>query len=142
MSTPEWIFIESQRDLETLINAFDWHDAFIREAHLASPSFRTEGGTAAAEIPPCVRVLIASGIDSNPALEILFDETHHLNVPHTDLEPHGEYRDWKCYWSFDSGRESTHCGRMRYRYLENSCVEHGLRYAKDEVYGTASDLIV
>jgi len=86
--------------------------------------------------------LLASGIESNPSLEILFDETQYLNIPHTDLEPHGEYRDWKCYWSFDSGRESTRCGKMRYRHLDNSCVEHGLHYARDEVHGIASDLIV
>ncbi len=143
MSPSSWNLIESQNDLETLIKDFDWHDAFIREAHVASPSYRVDGGTAVAETPPCVRVLIASGVEANPALEILFDRVHHLSLPlNSDFEPHGEHREWKCYWSFDSGGESTHCDQMRYRYLDNESVEHGLHYAKDEVYGIGSDLIV
>ncbi len=131
----EWKLIQSQSDLDELIQSFMWHDSFIRESHVASPSYRVAGGTANAQLPACVRVLIASGYEDQPALELLFEKTSEFNLPlNSDLEPSGEYRDWKCYWSFDDGLSDTRCEQLRYRFIDNSAVEFGVFYALNEVF--------
>jgi hypothetical protein len=143
MSTPCWSVIDSQESLDELISLFDWHDAFIREAHVASPSFRVAGCTANAERPACARVLVASGIETKPALELLFDKTYHFHLPmYSDLNPRGEYREWKCYWSFGFPNKFIHCERIKYRILENSCVGQQLYYAKEQVFEDGLDPIV
>lgn len=44
MDKPKFTSIETQEDLNLLINKLDWEDAFIREMYLVSPSYISKGG--------------------------------------------------------------------------------------------------
>lgn len=67
MSVP--ILIENQNQLISLCQTIDWDDAFIREAYIISPSYKTEDGLSliAFGSTPDIRMLVITPHDKNSA---------------------------------------------------------------------------
>lgn len=81
--------IDTPDAAQKFVTAFDWEDAFLREACLTSPSFVTEtGGIANFASPPDLRLEIHLPSATAAKIEVVFDEVDTFELPITcELDP-------------------------------------------------------
>ena len=86
------ILISSQAELDAVLSRFPWHDSFIREAHMLSPSYilTPERRLVAPDSLWGFRLLVCSADIHHPGLEFIFEEVDQIALSAmVDLEPHG-----------------------------------------------------
>lgn len=126
--------IHLQSQLDTLLQKFDWTDAFVREAFVLSPSYVTEdeGGIVAYHIPATVRILVSFPDKAHPGLELYLHEVDSLFLDfQLDLEPTGVVNeiDGSIRMHLYGNEQAYFQARsLRYRVLDESSWGWKVRY--------------
>jgi len=134
----KWETLDSHGKLQDVLSRFTWHDSFVREVHLVSPSYVTENGrgTVSAECLPCVRVLV-TGIDRDcPGIELLFQHVSEFGAAlDCDLEPSAELKERQVHWRFNAALPHTIVSeRLVCQFLDESSWGPSMRYGWEELF--------
>jgi hypothetical protein len=124
--------IESQAELERVLSRPDWSHAFIREAHLESPSYLLdEESVVAPEAPPVFRLLVGTLDPAHPAVEFVFEEVSSIDVSlRGGIAPVGTLDPGGVTFRPRPSRSGIRAQRMSWRVLSSSEVGFSLRYGK------------
>lgn len=138
--------IETQGDLNELLASFSWEDAFIREAHVLSPSYVRDRITAvsvvAPDSAPGLRVLVCAPDRRTPALELLFDGVEDVVLPfRVDLEPRGVVLRGRVEFSFSPTARAIIAQSVRCEAVGIEAWEERLRYGKEPTGGCSNGCI-
>jgi len=141
-----WQEIHSDVELQEFLDSFDWHDAFIRESHLLSPSYvRPEDmGTVAPDALPVVRVLVTGPHPDCPSVELLFLEVIEQGaILNVDLCPSGHMVESGIVWHFNRAFPTKlESKRFFYRFPGHECLGPGLVYGWEELFDKGGTLCV
>jgi len=90
------MYVNNQIELDAELADFPWHDSFVREAHVLSPSYviPSSRGVAAPDSKWLLRLVICSQEEQHPGLEFVFEGVDEITLSsRVDLSPHGTVRD-------------------------------------------------
>jgi hypothetical protein len=132
--------IETQRDMDEMLEFFLWEDAFIREAHVLSMSYVrdkvSDVSVVAPDVAPQLRVLVCAPDRRTPALELVFDGADNVMLPFcVDLEPKGVVSRDRVEFSFSPVVWPIIAEQLHYELLDTSAWEDRLRYGKSTADG-------
>jgi hypothetical protein len=120
-----WV-LNDQSELDMVLTSFPWHDAFVKEAHVLSPSYVAKSG--AHVVAPnslwTFRLLVCSSERTKPAIEFSFEETDQIILSSlVELQPHGIVNsDGVEIFMSTSDLRPIRAKRVWYRYLEAGTV--------------------
>jgi hypothetical protein len=140
-----WTYVKTQAQLDWMLSTFNWEDSFIREAHVASPSYiDSKGGTTCPDCLPAARIIVVDRHSPHQAIEILFVETECVELSAgVYLNPIGHYSEREIVWKFSKHDQSGfRCRTMAYRYLGEQAGNPRLHYENTEIFSAQGDLLI
>ena len=140
------IKINSQEDLDILLNIVDWNDAFIREWYMLSPSYiePESRGTVAADFLPIMYVLICTSELNCPCLELIFVEVDQIYFANgCDLNPIARFHKDKILFSFyEIENTDIQFTSLYYRILDKDSWGSKQRYGIRNVFDESGSLLI
>ncbi len=128
--------LESQGNLDNLLSEIDWEDSFIKEGHLASPSYLDleKKGIIAAESTILARVLVCTPYSQYEGVEFLFEGSEDFYLPcNVDLEPSGVWSNSCIEFRF-SGTKGPYIKARNVYYQMVECRGWSTKYAKENIF--------
>lgn len=132
------MIILSQSDLDKIISDFPWHDSFVREAHVLSPSYvkRDGSGVVAFNSPWLFRVLVSSLDSNNPGIEFIFKDTDRVVLTSfVDLSPCGKVSENKIEMTFTDSDSTPILARgLEVNILDSSSWGYKTQYCVFDMF--------
>jgi hypothetical protein len=72
--------IETQKELDQIIESIDWVHSFIREVYALSPSYREDEWEVNPDSLPSLKILIISMANDLPGIELFFSEVEEISI--------------------------------------------------------------
>ena len=132
------VIIRNQVDLDAELSRFIWHDSFIREAHLLSPSYVVTGKrtVVAPDSLWGFRLLVCSADAEYPGIEFVFEEVEQIALSAmVDVEPYGVFgTDGIDLFLTEGDQTPIRAKRLRIRHLKADVWGVSARYSDDSLF--------
>ncbi len=124
------ITITTQIELDNILSSIYWGDAFIKEAHLFSPSYIVDGGGIVAyDFYPNASILVCTSETKCQGIEFILTEIDNFNLAFgADLSPRGLFFKTYVEFSFHECDKVMRAKQFAYRFLSGCCCEDKSMY--------------